>query len=74
MMSSDAERLDVNIDEIVKEAKSPTEKAYGKMVQLMSCENERVALAAAKEVLSACEKKEADSDGTVELEVTIKVI
>lgn len=74
MMSSDAERLDVIVDEIGKEAESPTEKAYGKMVQLMSCENERVALAAAKEVLSACEKKEADNDGTVELEVTIKVI
>ena len=51
-----------------------SDKAYDKLVQLMSCDNERVALAAAKEIMSIYEKEDAAADGDISLEVTIKVI
>ena len=51
-----------------------SDRAYDKLVQLMSCENERVALAAAKEIMSIYEKEDTAADGDISLEVTIKVI
>lgn len=51
-----------------------SDRAYDKLVQLMSCDNERVALAAAKEIMSIYEKEDAAADGDISLEVTIKVI
>ena len=51
-----------------------SKKAHKKINELLNCGNERVELAAAKELLSAY-SKESDSDNSnIHLEVTIKVI
>ena len=43
------------------------------MTELLSCGNERVELAAAKELVSLFSKKD-DNDGDIKLEVTIKIV
>lgn len=48
--------------------------AQEKMEQLLNCGNERVELAAAKEIISALSKNNEDSKADINLEVTIKVI
>ena len=48
--------------------------AQEKMEQLLNCGNERVELAAAKEIMSAISKNSEDSKADIHLEVTIKVI
>lgn len=48
-------------------------EARQKMTELLSCGNERVELAAAKEIVSLFNKKTEDS-GDVKLEVTIKIV
>lgn len=48
-------------------------EARQKMTELLSCGNERVELAAAKEIVSLFDKKTEDS-GDVKLEVTIKIV
>ena len=51
-----------------------SKEAHKKINELLNCGNERVELAAAKELLSAY-SKETDSDNSdIHLEVTIKVI
>lgn len=51
-----------------------SKEAHKKINELLNCGNERVELAAAKELLSAY-SKESDSDNSdIHLEVTIKVI
>ncbi len=47
--------------------------ARQKMIELLSCGNERVELAAAKEICSLFDKK-ADDDSDVKLEVTIEIV
>lgn len=49
-------------------------EAKNKMNELLNCGNERVELAAAKELLSAYTKSENDTDTDINLEVTIKII
>lgn len=53
---------------------SVPDRAHKKLVSLMSCDNERVALAAAKEIMSIYEKKREESEENVSLDVTIKII
>ena len=48
-------------------------EARQKMTELLSCGNERVELAAAKELVSLFSKKD-DNDGDIKLEVTIKIV
>ena len=48
-------------------------EARQKMTELLSCGNERVELAAAKEIVSLFDKQTEDS-GDVKLEVTIKIV
>ncbi len=51
-----------------------SKEAHKKINELLNCGNERVELAAAKELLSAY-SKESDSDNSdIHLEVTIKII
>lgn len=50
-----------------------SDEAKQKMTELLSCGNERVELAAAKEIVSLFDKKTEDS-GDVRLEVTIKIV
>lgn len=50
-----------------------TDEARQKMAELLTCGNERVELAAAKEIVSLFDKGEDNSDG-VHLEVTIKIV
>ena len=50
-----------------------SKEARQKMTELLSCGNERVELAAAKEIVSLFDKK-ADYSGDVKLEVTIKIV
>ena len=50
-----------------------SKEAKQKMTELLSCGNERVELAAAKEIVSLFDKKAEDS-GDVKLEVTIKIV
>ena len=45
-----------------------------KMEQLLNCGNERVELAAAKEIMSALSKTVEEDKSDIHLEVTIKVI
>lgn len=45
-----------------------------KMEQLLNCGNERVELAAAKELMTAFSKGKEENNGDIHLEVTIKVI
>lgn len=73
-MREETELINSNRDESEKPEAKISDKAYDKLVQLMSCENERVALAAAKEIMSIYEKEDAAADGNVSLEVTIKVV
>ncbi len=55
-----------NQDELTNEAKQ-------KMMELLSCGNERVELAAAKEIVSMLDKTD-DGDKDISLEVTIKIV
>lgn len=48
--------------------------ARQKLTELLSCGNERVELAAAKELLSVLEKEEDNTDNDIKLEVTIKIV
>lgn len=48
-------------------------EAKKKMTELLSCGNERVELAAAKEIVSLFNKQD-ESDGDIKLEVTIKIV
>ena len=73
-MREETELINSNRDESEEPEPKISDKAYDKLVQLMSCENERVALAAAKEIMSIYEKEDAAADGNVSLEVTIKVV
>lgn len=73
-MREETELINSNRDESKEPEPKISDKAYDKLVQLMSCENERVALAAAKEIMSIYEKEDAAADGNVSLEVTIKVV
>lgn len=50
-----------------------TADAYDKLTELLTCGNERVELAAAKELISMTQKDNGD-DKDIKLEVTIKVI
>lgn len=50
-----------------------SDEARQKMIELLSCGNERVELAAAKEIFSLFDKKSDDS-GDTKLEVTIKIV
>lgn len=51
-----------------------SQEAHKKINELLNCGNERVELAAAKELLAAF-SKESDSDNTdIHLDVTIKII
>ena len=55
------------------ETKKLSKEARQKMTELLSCGNERVELAAAKEIVSLFDKKTEDT-GDVRLEVTIKIV
>lgn len=55
------------------ETKNLSKEARQKMTELLSCGNERVELAAAKEIVSLFDKKTEDT-GDVRLEVTIKIV
>lgn len=50
-----------------------SDEAKHKMMELLSCGNERVELAAAKEIVSMFDKK-SDSSDDISLEVTIKIV
>ena len=50
-----------------------SDEARQKMTELLSCGNERVELAAAKELVSLLSKKD-DNAGDIKLEVTIKIV
>lgn len=63
-MKGDMKMKDTNV--------SLYEKAHMKINELLNCGNERVELAAAKELLTVDAKD--DSDNNVRLEVTIKVV
>ena len=54
----------------MKEAKI-TDTAYQKLSELLNCGNERVELAAAKELMGFTEKS---GDNDIRLEVTVKVV
>ena len=73
-MTEEKELINDNRKESEEREPKISDRAYDKLVQLMSCENERVALAAAKEIMSIYEKEDTAADGDISLEVTIKVI
>lgn len=73
-MTEEKELMNDNRNESEELEPKISDRAYDKLVQLMSCENERVALAAAKEIMSIYEKEDTAADGDISLEVTIKVI
>lgn len=73
-MTEEKELINDNRNESEEPEPKISDRAYDKLVQLMSCENERVALAAAKEIMSIYEKEDTAADGDISLEVTIKVI
>lgn len=50
-----------------------SDEARQKMTELLSCGNERVELAAAKEIVSLFNKS-AENDNDIKLEVTIKIV
>ncbi len=50
-----------------------SDEARQKMIELLSCGNERVELAAAKEIVSLFDKRTDDSSD-VKLDVTIKIV
>ena len=50
------------------------DEAWEKLSGLLTCGNERVELAAAKELISILDKDTQDSDKDVNLEVTIKIV
>ncbi len=56
------------------EDKSLSKDVQEKMEQLLNCGNERVELAAAKEIMSALSKNNEEDKSDIHLEVTIKVI
>ena len=51
-----------------------SQEAHRKMSELLTCGNERVELAAAKELLSAFGKNSELNSNDIHLEVTIKII
>lgn len=51
-----------------------SKEAHKKINELLNCGNERVELAAAKELLSAYSKESGSDNADIHLEVTIKVI
>ncbi|MBQ4145195.1 MAG: hypothetical protein IJD36_01085 [Clostridia bacterium] len=57
-----------------KENEKRREIARAKLETLMNCENERVALSAAKEILSMEDEALEEVSSDISLEVTIKVI
>ena len=57
-----------------KDSKKRREIAKAKLETLMNCENERVALSAAKEILSMEDEETEEVSTDISLEVTIKVI
>lgn len=57
-----------------KKKTSSREIARAKLETLMNCENERVALSAAKEILSMEDEEREENPSDISLEVTIKVI
>lgn len=50
-----------------------SEIAYDKLLSLVNCDNERVALAAAKEIITLKEKDFSDTKD-IDMEVTIKIV
>lgn len=52
--------------------KKNIEKATEKIAELLDCENERVVLSAAKEIISMAEPEENNTD--IKLEVEIKIV
>ena len=60
----------------MKEKNSDLKKATQKMRELLDCDNERVVLSAAKELISIAEaeQKETDNSGDIHLEVSIKIV
>lgn len=60
----------------VKENKTDLAKATQKMRELLDCDNERVVLSAAKELISIAEaeQKENNCGGDIHLEVSIKIV
>lgn len=50
-----------------------TNEAKNKLTELLSCGNERVELAAAKELVSMFAKDEESADNEINLEVTITI-
>ena len=50
-----------------------SDEARQKMIELLSCGNERVELAAAKEIVSLFDKK-TENNNDIKLEVTIKIV
>ena len=60
----------------MKEKNPDLKKATQKMRELLDCDNERVVLSAAKELISIveAEQKENDNGGDVHLEVSIKIV
>lgn len=60
----------------MKEKNSDLKKATQKMRELLDCDNERVVLSAAKELISIAEaeQKENENGGDIHLEVSIKIV
>lgn len=50
------------------------DEANKKMSELLTCGNERVELAAAKEIISAFSKTVENDDNEINLKVTIKIV
>ncbi len=50
-----------------------TNEAKNKLTELLNCGNERVELAAAKELVSMFTKDDEDDNGEINLEVTITI-
>lgn len=58
---------------MAKKKDSLSSEAKQKMMELLSCGNERVELAAAKEIVSMLDRQD-DGDKDISLEVTIKIV